>query len=113
MAKRRSGRSQEASAAAAGFSVRSARRIEKGEIQPKAGQPRGRTRADPLDGVWQEVLEPLLSRTPALTPITLLEHLQRQKPDVDWSPVPLCQERSPPDLTSPPGGLPNHHETDL
>jgi hypothetical protein len=21
---------------------------------------------------------------PALTPITLLEHLQRQKPDVDW-----------------------------
>jgi len=87
MAKRRSGRSQEASAAAAGFSVRSARRIEKGEIQPKAGQPRGRTRADPLDGVWQEVLVPLLSRTPALTPITLLEHLQRQKPDVDWSPV--------------------------
>ena len=82
MAKRRSGRSQEASAAAAGFSVRSARRIEKGEIQPKAGQPRGRTRADPLDGVWQEVLVPLLSRTPALTPITLLEHLQRQKPEV-------------------------------
>jgi hypothetical protein len=26
---------------------------------------------------------------------------------------PLCQERSPPGLTSSPGGQPNHHETDL
>jgi hypothetical protein len=30
---------------------------------------------------------PLLQRAPALTPITLLEHLQRQKPDVDWIPL--------------------------
>jgi hypothetical protein len=26
---------------------------------------------------------------------------------------PLCQERSPPCSTDPPGGYPNHHETDL
>jgi hypothetical protein len=37
-----------------------------------------------LEGVWEEELVPLLQRTPALTPITLLEHLQRKKPDVDW-----------------------------
>jgi hypothetical protein len=87
MAKRRTGRSQEAAAAAAGISVRSARRIETDEIQPKRGQPRGRTRPDPLAGVWEEELVPLLQRSPSLTPITLLEHLQQQKPDVDWSPV--------------------------
>jgi hypothetical protein len=34
--------------------------------------------------VWEEELVPLLQRSPALTPITLLEHLQQQKPDVDW-----------------------------
>lgn len=93
MAKRRAGRSQEGAAAAAGISVRSARRIETDEIQPKAGQPRGRTRPDPLAGVWEEVLVPLLQRSPSLTPITLLEHLQQQKPDVDWSPVQRTLQR--------------------
>ena len=65
MAKRRGGSSQEAAAAAAGISVRSARRIESNQLQPQANQPRGRTRADPLAGVWQEVLVPLLQRAPA------------------------------------------------
>jgi hypothetical protein len=93
MAKRGGGRSQEAAAAAAGISVRSARRIERKQIQPREGQPRGRTRPDPLAGVWEEELVPLLRRTPALTPITLLEHLQRQKPDVDWSPLQRTLQR--------------------
>ena len=84
MTKRRGGSSQEAAAAAAGISVRSARRIERNQLQPQANQPRGRTRPDPLAGVWEEELVPLLQRSPALTPITLLEHLQQQKPDVDW-----------------------------
>ncbi len=60
MARRRGGSSQEAAAAAAGISVRSARRIESNQLQPQANQPRDRTRADPLAGVWQEVLVPLL-----------------------------------------------------
>ena len=47
MAKRRGGSSQEAAAAAAGISVRSARRIERNQLQPRANQPRGRTRPDP------------------------------------------------------------------
>ena len=93
MAKRRGSSSQEAAAAAAGISVRSARRIERNQLQPQANQPRGRTRADPLAGVWEEELVPLLQRAPALTPITLLEHLQRQKPDVDWIPLQRTLQR--------------------
>jgi len=76
MAKRRGGSSQEAAAAAAGISVRSARRIERNQLQPRANQPHGRTRPDPLAGVWQEELVPLLQRSPTLTPITMLEHLR-------------------------------------
>jgi hypothetical protein len=53
--------------------VRSARRIERNQLQPRATQPRGRTAPDPLAGVWEEELVPLL------------EHLQEQKPDQDWS----------------------------
>jgi hypothetical protein len=37
--------------------------------------------------VWEEDLVPLLQRAPALTPITLLEHLQQQQPDVYWIPL--------------------------
>jgi len=43
--------------------------------------------------VWQEELVPLLQRAPALTPITLLEHLQQQKPDVDWIPLQRTLQR--------------------
>jgi len=43
MKKRRIGSAQEAAAAAAGLSVRSARRIDTGGIQAQAGKPRGRT----------------------------------------------------------------------
>ena len=93
MAIRRGGSSQEAAAAAAGISVRSARRIERNQLQPRANQRRGRTRPDPLAGVWEEELVPLLQRAPTLTPITLLEHLQRQKPDVDWLPLQRTLQR--------------------
>jgi len=87
MKKRRIGSAQEAAAAAAGLSVRSARRIDTGGIQAQAGKPRGRTRPDPLEGIWEEVLLPLLTAKPGLTPITLLENLQRQQPDHDWLPL--------------------------
>ena len=93
MAKRRGGSSQEAAAAAAGISVRSARRIERNQLQPRANQPRGRTRPDPLAGVWEEELVPLLQRSSSLTPITLLEHLQQQRADVDWLPLQRTLQR--------------------
>jgi len=36
---------------------------------------------------------PLLQRSPALTPITLLEHLQQRKPDVDLVPLQRTLQR--------------------
>lgn len=86
MSKRRTGGRQQAAAAAAGISVSSGRRIERGDLQPRAASPRGRRRPDPLEPVWEALLLPLLERHPALTPITLLEHPQEQKPAQDWTP---------------------------
>jgi hypothetical protein len=106
MRKRRGDSSQEAAAAAAGISVRSARRIERNQLQPRAAQTRGRTRPDPLSGVWQEELVPLLQRAPALTPITLLEHLQRQKPDTDWIPLQRALQRRVREWKAPHGPQP-------
>ena len=63
----------------------SAHRIDSSRLQPKAAKPRGRRRPDPLAEVWEPLLLPLLERHPTLTPTTLLEHLQEQKPDQDWS----------------------------
>lgn len=81
MSKRRAGSRQEVAATAAGISVSSAHRIDAGRLQPKAAKPRTRRRPDPLAEVWEPLLLPLLERYPALTPTTLLEHLQEQKPD--------------------------------
>jgi len=83
MSKRRAGSRQEVAAATAGISVNSAQRIDSGRLQPKAAKPGGWRRPDPLADVWERLLMPLLKRHPALTPSTLLEHLQEQKPDQD------------------------------
>jgi hypothetical protein len=70
---------QEAAAAKVGVSVRSARRIEQATTLPsQRGVRRWRTRADPLAGVWETELVPLLRQTPALTAVTLLEELERR-----------------------------------
>lgn len=86
-------RTQETAAACAGISERTARRIEKGE-SGKPREPRSwRTRADPLEDVWSDVIEPLLVNEPELTPVTLLEHLEATQPDVDWRPRRRTLER--------------------
>lgn len=72
---------QEAAAAKVGISVRSARRIEETATLPsQRGVRRWRTRADPLAGVWETELVPLLRQTPGLTAVTLLEELERRYP---------------------------------
>ena len=43
------------------------------------------TRLDPLAEVWDPLQLPLMERHPDLSPTTLLEHLQEQKPDQEWS----------------------------
>ena len=88
MVKRAGGLSQQVAADAVGISVRSAQRIDRGELQAGAQQQqRGRhwrTRADPLAEVWDSVLVPMLEKAPQLEPQTLLLHLEQTFPDQEW-----------------------------
>ena len=64
MRSRQHGQSQETAAAKAGISVRSGRRIERGEQGASAPSPRQwRTRQDPLAAVWDSESSPLLERS--------------------------------------------------
>ena len=74
MRSRQTGLSQEVAAAKRGVSVRSGRRIERGERSPVLRT--WRTREDPLAAVWEVHLAPLLARAPDLTGLTLLEYLE-------------------------------------
>lgn len=88
MARRAKGLSQQLAADAVGISVRSAQRIDRGELQPEEQQQRQgrhwRTRADPLAEVWDSILVPMLERAPQLEPQTLLLHLERTFPGQEW-----------------------------
>ena len=73
--------SQVASAAKAGISERSARRIEVAQRLPSQRPQRSwRTREDPLSAVWDSELIPLLQTDARLNAVTLLEELQRRYP---------------------------------
>lgn len=67
---------QEAAAASAGFSARTARRIDNDPRLPsQKKQPRSwRTRADPLADIWPRVLE--LLKIPDIMAVTIFEDLQ-------------------------------------
>lgn len=67
-------------AAKAGISERSGREIEKGRRKAKLGVREWQTRKDPFFEVWERELVPLLSVSPGLTPLTLLELLQENHP---------------------------------
>ena len=88
MARRADGLSQQVAAEAVGISVRSAQRIDRGELQPEGQQQqRGRhwrTRVDPLAEVWESVLVPMLEKAPQLEPQTLLLHLEQIRPGEEW-----------------------------
>ena len=83
MEHRRQGNRQFVAAAKAGFSERSARRIEAAPVLPsqRDQKPRGRTRPDPLADVWRSELVPMLRAHPHLRATTLLEDLQRRYPE--------------------------------
>ena len=73
--------SQVASAAKAGISERSARRIEVAQRLPSQRPQRSwRTREDPLSAVWDSEVIPLLQTDARLNAVTLLEELQRRYP---------------------------------
>ena len=73
--------SQRIAAARAGFSERTARRIEADPTLPSQRKPtRGRTVPDPLEAVWEPVIMPILQNDPAVQAVTLLRHLQMTDP---------------------------------
>lgn len=81
MSSRKSKETQELSSAKAGISVRSGRSIEHGTRQSPGNQDRQwRTRKDPLGEVWSTEIEPMLTESPMLQALTLLEYLQCKYP---------------------------------
>ena len=79
MKSRQRGHNQETSAAKAGISTRTGRRIEPGETAEK--KPRHwRTRQDPLKAVWATEWVPLLAKEPTLTGTTLWAYLEDHYP---------------------------------
>jgi len=79
---------QATAAAKAGFSERTARRLERDPrlpAQKRADAPPRPAPAHPIDDVWATDAVPLLEAMPGLRPITLLEELARRHPDHDWT----------------------------
>jgi hypothetical protein len=71
-------------AAKAGFSTATAYRIEQ---SPGRGHdsraPRSRRRPDPLAGIFDEEVVPLLTAAPGLRPVALFEELRRRHPELE------------------------------
>ncbi|MDQ5884671.1 MAG: hypothetical protein QG556_1011 [Pseudomonadota bacterium] len=77
MKARKEGKTQASSAAIASISERTGREIDKGyRVNPHTKRRNWRTRSDPFEGVWDSELASMLKEAPALSPLTLLEHLQ-------------------------------------
>jgi hypothetical protein len=66
---------QEIAAAKAGFSARSARRIDRLEHQLNQAPRKWRTRPDPLENIWDAVVIPLLQHDQLITPVGIFDHL--------------------------------------
>ena len=73
---------QAISAAKAGVSERSGRRIEskQASVQKNQSERHWRTRKDPLEGVWDNELKPMLEAEPQLTADGLWEYLNDNYP---------------------------------
>lgn len=67
--------SQEIAASKANISVSTGRRIENGRHQPKKDKRHWRTRADPLEGIWEPVVVPLLKQDSDITPVGVFDYL--------------------------------------
>ena len=70
-------------AAKTGFSTATAYRIEHDPRPPSQKKtPRGRRRPDPLDGVWDSEVVPLLKNTPGLRPVAIFDEIRRRHPEI-------------------------------
>ena len=74
----------QAAAAKAGFSTATGYRVEADPQLPSAKtKKRGRRRPDPLAGVFDEEIVPLLEATPDIRTVALYEELMRRRPELD------------------------------
>jgi hypothetical protein len=83
-------------AAKTGISERTGRRIERDPRLPSqkaAERPLRRQVADPLGGLWETDIVPLLAARPGLRPVTVLEEMQRRHPECDWDRLRRTLER--------------------
>jgi transposase InsO family protein len=70
-------------AAKAGFSTASAYRIEADPRLPsQKKKPRGRRRPDPLAGVWDSEIMPMLGATPGIRAVAIFEEICRRHPEI-------------------------------
>src|SRR5271157_1774421 len=70
-------------AAKAGFSTASAYRIEADPWLPsQKKKPRGRRRPDPLAGVWEGEIVPMLQAAPGVRVVAIFEELCRRHPEI-------------------------------
>ena len=73
----------QAAAAKAGFSTATAYRIEAASRLPSTRKkPWGRRRPDPLAGIFDEEIVPLLEHTPGIRAVALFEELMRRHPEL-------------------------------
>ena len=72
-----------AAAAKAGFSTASGYRIEADPRLPSQKKgPRGRRRADPLAGIWDSEMVPMLKVAPGLRAVAVFEEMVRRHPEL-------------------------------
>ena len=70
-------------AAKAGFSPATAYRIEADPRLPsQKKEPRGRRRPDPLAGVWDREIVPMLEAAPGIRAVAIFEEICRRHPEV-------------------------------
>ena len=87
---------QRIAAARSGLSERTGRRIESDPRLPSqkaAERPLRRQTVDPLGGLWESDILPLLTSRPGLRPVTLLDEMQLRHPDRDWTRLRRTLER--------------------
>ena len=70
-------------AAKAGFSTATAYRIEADPRLPsQKKKPRGRRRPDPLAGVWDSEIVPMLEAAPGMRAVAIFEEICRRHPEI-------------------------------
>ncbi|MGA9884311.1 MAG: IS21 family transposase [Candidatus Acidiferrales bacterium] len=87
---------QRVAAAKTGVSERTGRRIEADPRLPSqkaAERPLRRQVVDPLGGLWESDILPLLASRSGVRPVTLLEEMQRRHPARDWDRLRRTLER--------------------